>query len=111
MVVGGIGVQHYTGTWAAKILPAMQIQLFYHFGKFGADKKRIGLHGSSYGGFITLMALFTTPDVFAAGAALGPVTDWVNYNHGYTDNILNERFADSVANRKSSPLYHAEGLK
>lgn len=79
--------------------------------KFGADKKRVGLHGSSYGGFITLMALFTTPDVFAAGAALRPVTDWANYNHGYTDNILNEPFADSVAYRKSSPLYYAEGLK
>ena len=83
----------------------------YRSDKFEVDKKRVGLHGSSYGGFITLMALFTIPDVFAAGTALGPVTDWANYNHGYTDNILNERFADSVANRKSSPLYHAEGLK
>ena len=36
----------------------------------GVDAKRIGLYGGSYGGFITLMALFTEPDVFAAGAAL-----------------------------------------
>jgi dipeptidyl aminopeptidase/acylaminoacyl peptidase len=35
------------------------------------------------------MALFTQPDVFAAGAALRPVTDWAHYNHGYTSNILN----------------------
>lgn len=77
----------------------------------GVDKKRIGIYGGSYGGFITLMGMFTTPDVFAAGAALRPVTDWANYNHGYTSNILNEPFNDSIAYRKSSPLYFANGLK
>jgi dipeptidyl aminopeptidase/acylaminoacyl peptidase len=35
------------------------------------DPKRIGIYGGSYGGFITLMALFTAPDVFAAGDRLG----------------------------------------
>ncbi|MGI8882713.1 MAG: DPP IV N-terminal domain-containing protein, partial [Pyrinomonadaceae bacterium] len=50
----------------------------------GVDAKRIGIYGGSYGGFITLMAMFTTPDVFAAGAALRPVTDWAHYNNGYT---------------------------
>ncbi len=72
---------------------------------------RIGVYGGSYGGFITLMALFTSPDTFAAGAALRPVTDWSHYNHGYTSNILNEPQADSEAYRKSSPIYFAEGLK
>ncbi len=43
--------------------------------KHNIDPKRIGIYGGSYGGFITLMAMFTTPDVFAAGAALRPVTD------------------------------------
>ena len=78
---------------------------------YGVDPKRVGIYGGSYGGFITLMALFTTPDVFAAGAALRPVTDWANYNHGYTSNILNEPYNDSIAYRKSSPYYFAEGLK
>lgn len=77
----------------------------------GVDPKRIGVYGGSYGGFITLMGLFTTPDVFAAGAALRPVTDWAHYNHGYTAAILNTPYADSVAYAKSSPIYHAEGLK
>ena len=77
----------------------------------GIDAKRIGIYGGSYGGFITLMALFTTPDVFKAGAALRPVTDWAAYNHGYTANILNEPQTDSIAYRRSSPIYHAEGLK
>jgi dipeptidyl aminopeptidase/acylaminoacyl peptidase len=78
---------------------------------FGVNAKRIGVYGGSYGGFITLMAMFTTPDVFAAGAGLRSVTDWANYNHGYTSNILNEPFNDSLAYRRSSPIYYAEGLK
>jgi dipeptidyl aminopeptidase/acylaminoacyl peptidase len=72
---------------------------------------RVGVYGGSYGGFITLMAMFTTPDVFAAGAALRPVTDWAHYNHGYTSNILNEPQSDIDAYRKSSPIYFAQGLK
>ncbi len=77
----------------------------------GVDAKRVGLYGGSYGGFITLMAMFTTPDVFAAGAALRPVTDWAHYNNGYTSNILNLPQSDQEAYRKSSPIYHAAGLK
>ena len=77
----------------------------------GADPKRIGIYGGSYGGFITLMAMFTSPDTFAAGAALRPVTDWAHYNHGYTSDILNTPQADAEAYRQSSPIYFAEGLK
>jgi len=77
----------------------------------GVNPKKIGIYGGSYGGFITLMALFTSPDTFAAGAALRPVTDWAHYNHGYTSNILNEPQKDAEAYRKSSPIYHAQGLK
>lgn len=79
--------------------------------KYGVDPSRIGIYGGSYGGFITLMAMFTTPDVFAAGAGLRSVTEWANYNHGYTSNILNEPYNDSIAYRRSSPIYFAEGLK
>ncbi|MET0394588.1 MAG: prolyl oligopeptidase family serine peptidase [Chitinophagaceae bacterium] len=78
---------------------------------YGVNPAHVGLYGGSYGGFITLMGLFTEPGVFAAGAALRPVTDWANYNHGYTSNILNEPFTDSLAYRRSSPYYFAEGLK
>ena len=75
------------------------------------DPARIGVYGGSYGGFITLMALFTSPGTFAAGAALRPVTDWAHYNHGYTGSILNEPQDDAEAYRRSSPIYFAEGLK
>jgi len=77
----------------------------------GVDAKKIGIYGGSYGGFITLMALFTQPDVFAAGAALRPVTDWAHYNHPYTSNILNLPQKDAEAYKQSSPIYFAQGLK
>jgi dipeptidyl aminopeptidase/acylaminoacyl peptidase len=83
----------------------------YLVAKEQVNPRRIGVYGGSYGGFITLMAMFTTPDVFAAGAALRPVTDWAHYNHGYTSNILNVPQRDADAYRKSSPIYFAEGLK
>jgi dipeptidyl aminopeptidase/acylaminoacyl peptidase len=55
--------------------------------------------------------MFTTPDVFAAGAALRPVTDWSHYNDGYTSPILNDPQNDMEAYKQSSPIYFAEGLK
>jgi len=76
-----------------------------------ADPKKIGLYGGSYGGFITLMAMFKYPGTFVAGAALRSVTDWSHYNHGYTSDILNTPVADSLAYARSSPIYYAEGLK
>lgn len=47
----------------------------YLVSQYGVDPRKIGLYGGSCGGFITLMAVFTQPDVFAAGAALRPVSD------------------------------------
>jgi len=79
--------------------------------KYGVNPANVGLYGGSYGGFITLMAMFTQPDVFAAGAGLRSVTDWAHYNHGYTANILNEPYNDEKAYKQSSPIYFADGLK
>jgi dipeptidyl aminopeptidase/acylaminoacyl peptidase len=74
------------------------------------DEKRIGTYGGSYGGFLTFMALFKEPDLFQAGAALRPVSDWAHYNFPYTANILNTPDIDPIAYEKSSPIYFAEGL-
>lgn len=79
--------------------------------KYGIDSTRIGIYGGSYGGFITLMALFTKPNAFACGAALRSVTDWAHYNQEYTSNILNFPETDPEAYRKSSPIYFAENLQ
>lgn len=78
---------------------------------FGVDPKRVGIYGGSYGGFMTLMALFRAPGEFAAGAALRPVTDWTQYNHDYTSDILNDPQIDPIAYQRSSPIEFAEGLK
>ncbi|AUD79502.1 S9 family peptidase [Kangiella profundi] len=74
------------------------------------DRRKVGIYGGSYGGFLTFMGLFTAPDEFAAGASLRPVTDWAHYNHGYTSNILNTPEVDPVAYERSSPIEFAEGL-
>lgn len=75
------------------------------------DRERIGTYGGSYGGFMTFMALFTAPDLFQAGAALRPVSDWAHYNFDYTSNILNTPDVDPIAYERSSPIYFAEGLE
>jgi dipeptidyl aminopeptidase/acylaminoacyl peptidase len=79
--------------------------------EFGVDPERIGMYGGSYGGFMTLMALFTEPEWFGAGAALRSVTDWAHYNHWYTSRILNLPEKDTTAYRQSSPIYFADGLE
>lgn len=77
----------------------------------GVDRNRIGCYGGSYGGFLTLMAMFTRPDLFSCGAALRPVTDWAHYNDGYTANILNTPATDPDSFTRCSPIEYADGLR
>jgi dipeptidyl aminopeptidase/acylaminoacyl peptidase len=77
----------------------------------GVDPARVGVYGGSYGGFLTLMAMFQKPDLFACGAALRPVTDWAHYNGGYTQNILDTPATNPEAYLRSSPIEFAAGLK
>ncbi|PWI29221.1 S9 family peptidase [Flavobacteriaceae bacterium LYZ1037] len=83
----------------------------YLMSEYGIDKDKIGIYGGSYGGFITLMAMFNEPETFKAGAAIRSVGDWAAYNHGYTARILNTPVTDSLAYRRSSPIYFADGLQ
>ncbi|MEM1121041.1 MAG: prolyl oligopeptidase family serine peptidase [Bacteroidota bacterium] len=78
--------------------------------ELGVDKNKIGIYGGSYGGFITIFALFNHNDVFHSGAALRSVTDWAHYNHGYTSNILNTPVEDPIAFQESSPIYFADNF-
>ncbi len=75
------------------------------------DRDRVGIYGGSYGGFMTFMALFKKPGVFKAGAALRPVSDWSQYNHEYTSNILNTPELDPEAYKRSSPLEYTDRLQ
>lgn len=74
------------------------------------DSNRVGIYGGSYGGFLTLMALFTKPDRFAAGCALRSVTDWRTYNAWYTNPRLGDPKKDARNYERSSPIDHAKGL-
>jgi dipeptidyl-peptidase-4 len=51
------------------------------------DGSRVGIHGTSYGGYVSAMALMRHPDVFHAASASSPVTDWRHY-----DSIYSERY-------------------
>jgi dipeptidyl-peptidase-4 len=53
-----------------------------------ADPNRIGITGSSYGGFMTINAMLNAPDVFKAGAGGAPVTSWINYDTVYTERYM-----------------------
>ena len=77
----------------------------------GVNPQKVGVYGGSYGGFMTLMALFRAPGEFAAGAALRPVTDWMQYDHGYTSAILNDPQIDPIAYQRSSPIEYAAALR
>lgn len=78
---------------------------------YGVDPARVGIYGGSYGGFMTFMALFLEPDLFAAGAALRPVADWMHYEHVYTSNILNTPLLDPEAYQRSSPINYVQHLE
>ena len=52
------------------------------------DPARVGIHGWSYGGFMTLNAMLNSPEVFRAGIAGAPVTDWRNYDTIYTERYM-----------------------
>ncbi|WP_197446485.1 S9 family peptidase [Tautonia plasticadhaerens] len=53
-----------------------------------ADADRVGITGGSYGGYLTLRALLLAPEVFDAGVAIAPVTDWDGYDTGYTERYM-----------------------
>ena len=52
------------------------------------DGKRVGIQGTSYGGYTTVMALLRHPDVFQVGVASSAVTDWRNYDTIYTERFM-----------------------
>ncbi len=52
------------------------------------DGARVGIFGTSYGGYTSAMAILRHPDVFAAASAASPVTDWRNYDSIYTERYM-----------------------
>ena len=75
------------------------------------DASRIGIWGWSYGGHMTLHAMFEAGNIFKAGFAGGPVTDWFFYDSIYTERYLGLLPQNGEGYRSSSPLEKAGGLK
>jgi dipeptidyl-peptidase-4 len=75
------------------------------------DPSRIGITGWSYGGYMTLYALTHAPDVFKAGVAGAPVTDWKFYDTIYTERYMGTPQSNPKGYEASSPLARAADLK
>ena len=75
------------------------------------DADRIGVHGHSYGGYMTLMTMFQAGDYFAAGVSGAPVTDWRLYDTHYTERYMGNPKTDDDAYTASSVFPYAKDLK
>lgn len=75
------------------------------------DKERVGVHGSSYGGYMSLMAMFKAPEHFKAGVAGAPVTDWALYDTHYTERYLGQPAQNPEVYQKSSVFDYATNLQ
>jgi dipeptidyl-peptidase-4 len=75
------------------------------------DLDRVGITGWSFGGYLSTMAVLLRPDVFRAGAAGAPVTDWRNYDTHYTERYMGLLPESQAAYDESSALTHASKLE
>jgi dipeptidyl-peptidase-4 len=75
------------------------------------DSNRIGIWGWSYGGHMTLHAMFEAGDDFKVGFAGGPVTDWRYYDTIYTERYLGQPQKNEKGYQDSSPVKYAAQLK
>jgi len=75
------------------------------------DATRVGVTGGSYGGYMTLRCLMLAPEVFKAGVAAAPVTDWDGYDTCYTERYMGTPKANPEGYKAASALTHAGDLK
>ncbi len=83
----------------------------YLVGQGFVDPNRIGINGWSYGGYMTINALLNAPDVFRAGVAGAPVTNWQNYDTIYTERYLGLPSENPDGYKVSSLVDYADKLK
>ncbi|EDQ85738.1 uncharacterized protein MONBRDRAFT_34096 [Monosiga brevicollis MX1] len=78
--------------------------------ELGLDLSRVGVHGWSYGGYASLIALATRPDFFKVAVAGAPVTLWEAYDTGYTERYMGQPKDEPEAYRRGSVLEMANGF-
>jgi dipeptidyl-peptidase-4 len=75
------------------------------------DKSRVGIYGTSYGGYMSVMALLRHPDVFAAAAASSPASDWRHYDTIYTERYMWTPQENTAGYDAGSAMTYAKDLK
>lgn len=75
------------------------------------DSSRIGIWGWSYGGYMTSLAMFKAPGIYAAGAAVAPVSDWHYYDTIYTERYMKRPQDNEEGYEDSSPINFVDGLE
>lgn len=75
------------------------------------DASRVGVFGTSYGGYASLMALLRHPEVFHAASASSPVTDWRHYDTIYTERYMGLPKDQEAAYNAGNAITHAANLK
>ena len=75
------------------------------------DKDRIGVHGWSYGGFMTISLITNYPDVFKVAVAGGPVIDWKWYEVMYGERYMDHPDVNPEGYEKTSLINKAKDLK
>ncbi|MBO5157864.1 MAG: DPP IV N-terminal domain-containing protein [Prevotella sp.] len=75
------------------------------------DANRMGVHGWSYGGFMTTSLMTTYPDVFKVGVAGGPVIDWKWYEVMYGERYMDTPKTNPEGYEQTSLLNKAKNLK
>jgi dipeptidyl-peptidase 4 len=75
------------------------------------DKARVGIFGTSYGGYASVMGLLRHPDVFAAAASSSPPTDWRNYDTIYTERYMWIPQENAAGYDAGAAMIYAKDLK
>ena len=75
------------------------------------DKSRVGIFGTSYGGYASVMELLRHPEVFAAAASSSPPTDWRNYDTIYTERYMWMPQENKTGYDAASAMTYAKDLK
>ena len=75
------------------------------------DADKIGVHGWSFGGFMTISLMTNYPDIFKVGVAGGPVIDWHWYEVMYGERYMDTPQTNPEGYKKTSLLYTAKNLK
>ena len=75
------------------------------------DKDRIGVHGWSYGGFMTISLITNYPEVFKVAVAGGPVIDWKWYEVMYGERYMDHPDVNPEGYAKTSLINSAKNLK